>query len=215
MDYSIMFKYCLLVFVLLVVIFPCFSISCDSTKVYLKVSKQSKNFASEESYEIWGNGVKVANNPALANNELQTFEYCINPTTNNQYTLKMKDSYGGSWSSGSWISIEGIYGNHFYKGFLTDSREEEIPLSLYYGIMKNAEWRLTSSSVSGNWLEYDYGDSSWAQVTLGSVTETTSGAQYFRKTFTGLANMAAYELSMNYRYGIVAYVNGKDRKSVV
>ena len=146
----------------------------------------------------------------MANNELQASEFCIDPTTNNQYTLKMKDSYGDSWSSGSWISIEGIYGNIVYKGFLTDSREEEIPLSLYYGIMKNAEWRLTSSSVSGNWLEYDYADSTWSEVTLGSVTATVSGTQYFRKQFSGLSGMAAYELSMNYRYGIVAYINGNE-----
>ena len=205
-----MFKYCLLVFVLLVVIFPCFSISCDSTKVYLNVTKQSKSWASEESYEIWGNGVRLVQSPSLTNNELQAFEYCINATSNNQYTLKMKDSYGDSWAAGSWISIEGIYGNRVYKGFLTHVHLEELPISLYYGIMKNAEWRLTSGSVSGTWLEYDYADSSWSQVTLGSVTEPVSGTQYFRKTFSGLANMAAYELSMNYRYAIVSYMNGNE-----
>ena len=167
-------------------------------------------WASEESYEIWGNGAKVAQNPALADNELRVSEFCVAATSNNQYTLKMIDSYGDSWTAGSWISIEGIYGNIVYKGFLTHSSFEVLPISLYYGIMKNAEWRLTSSSVSGNWLEYNYGDSSWDQVTLGSVTAFVFSTQYFRKTFTGLANMAAYELSMNYRYGIVAYMNGNE-----
>ena len=39
---------------------------------------------------------------------------------------------------------------------------------------------------------------------------SVSGTQYFRKTFAGLANMAAYELALNYRYGIVAYINGNE-----
>ena len=43
-------------------------------------------WAGEESYEIWGNGVKLVQNPVLADNELRISEYCINPTINNQYT---------------------------------------------------------------------------------------------------------------------------------
>ncbi|KAK8824718.1 hypothetical protein WA556_003868 [Blastocystis sp. ATCC 50177/Nand II] len=34
------------------------------------------------------------------------------------------------------------------------------------------------------------------------------GTQYFRKQFAGITDMAAYEARFNYRYGIVAYMNG-------
>ena len=88
-----------------------------------------------------------------------------------------------------------------------DNNLEEYTLSLYYGIKKNQQWKMTSS-VSGNWKDYNYSDSDWTSVTLGSVTTTVSGTQYFRKTFTSIANMAAYEAQFNYRCGLIAYLNG-------
>ena len=36
------------------------------------------------------------------------------------------------------------------------------------------------------------------------------GTQYFRKTFTGVSGLAAYELEMKYQYGIIAYMNGAE-----
>ena len=36
------------------------------------------------------------------------------------------------------------------------------------------------------------------------------GTQYFRKTFTGVGGLAAYELEMKYQYGIVVYMNGAE-----
>lgn len=36
------------------------------------------------------------------------------------------------------------------------------------------------------------------------------GTQYLRKKFVGLEGMASYELSMFYKHGVVAYVNGRE-----
>lgn len=47
-------------------------------------------------------------------------------------------------------------------------------------------------------------------VNLASPTAETSGTQYFRHTFRGVADLAAYQLSMLYEYGIVAYINGNE-----
>ena len=68
------------------------TLTCTTGQVYMKVSKKSMSWASEEAYEIWGNGAKVAENPTLANNELRETEFCVAATSNNQYTLKMKDT---------------------------------------------------------------------------------------------------------------------------
>ena len=174
----------------------------------MRVTKQSNNYADEESYEIWGDEEMVAGSPTLTNFELIVSEFCVNSTFNNQYTLKMKDSYGDSWDNGAWIMIEGLYGNRVYKGFMTGFVTEDVPLSLYYGIMKNDQWKLTSGSVAGSWTEYAFDDSTWTEVTLGSVSGLVSGTHYLRKTFTGLSSMAAYELSMYFKYGLVAYING-------
>ena len=40
------------------------------------------------------------------------------------------------------------------------------------------------------------------------MTTTVSGTQYFRKQFAGLANMAAYDVRLNYKAGVIAYING-------
>ena len=173
------------------------------------MSKQNgASWANEESFEIYGNGVLLETSPTFVNSELRVLEYCLTATTNSQYTLKMKDSYGDCWTAGSWLMAEGLYGNRIFKNFLTANSEEEYTLSLYYGVMKNAVWKMVSGSISGTWTEYNYADSTWTEVTLGSVTTEVSGTQYFRKQFTGLTGMAAYEMSFNYRYGIIAYING-------
>ena len=41
-------------------------------------------------------------------------------------------------------------------------------------------------------------------MTLGMDSTYVNGTQYFRKSFTGLDDMAAIELALNYQYGVVA-----------
>ena len=55
-----------------------------------------------------------------------------------------------------------------------------------------------------------FSDSTWADATLGSVTTSVSGTQYFRKQFVGLSNMAAYDVRLYYKAGVVAYINGAE-----
>lgn len=183
--------------------------TCPSNQVYMKLYKKSTSYASEESVKIYSGNTLLETTPTLVNNAIREIPYCLTGSTNSQYSIKLEDSYGDSWSSGSWVMIEGEYGNRVFKNYLTASREETYPLSLYYAIKKTELWKMKSSSVTGTWTEYNYNDADWSSVTLGSVDATT-GPHYFRKTFTGLANMAAYELRMNYRYGIVAYINGAE-----
>ena len=109
------------------------------------------------------------------------------------------------------MSVAGIYGNIVFKGFMVEKRDENFAISLYYPIMKTQEWKTfaSASSIALDWTGLNFGDSNWATTTMGSAP-AMSGTQYFRKTFTGIANMAAYEYRFNYRYGIIAYVNGKE-----
>ena len=178
----------------------------------MAVTKQCKSYGAEESYKILDGTTELVVSQAFANNEKRTDEYCLNATINSQYTFMMKDTYGSSgdsWSNGAWVSVAGIYGNVVFKNFMIERVEELFTISLYYPVMKNVEWKMlaTTSSVAADWNTVNFGESGWNAVTLGSAP-AASGTQYFRKTFTGLANMAAYEYDMNYRYGIVVYVNG-------
>ena len=174
------------------------------------VKKCGASFASEETFEVYSGSTKLYTGSGFANNEERTIEQCLTSSTNNQYTVKLIDSYGDSWSNGAYLAIYGVSGNLVFKNFLTDSLEETHQFSLYYGISESALWKITSGSVTGTWTEYNFGDSSWTEVTLGSVSSSVSGTQYFRKQFTGLASMAAYDVRLYYKAGVVAYINGAE-----
>ena len=180
-------------------------LDCDDGEVYVAVTKRSTSSGSEEKYQIL-NGTTVLKEGTWFPEGESTSEYCLTATTNNQYSIKLRDGYRDSWKNGAWVSVAGEYGNVVLKTMMVESSEELFALSLYYPVKKNEEWRMTSSIVD-DWMDVDFDDEGWSAVTLGSVS-AVSGTQYFRKTFTGLPNMAAYEVSMNYQFGIIAYVNG-------
>lgn len=106
--------------------------------------------------------------------------------------------------------MTGLYGNFVFKYYRTTSRQEEFDLSMFYAIKKGQEWKMHSSadSVPSNWVASAFSDSAWSDVTLGSDIAAVSGTQYFRKHFTSVAGLATYELELNYRHGLIAYVNG-------
>ena len=137
-----------------------------------------------------------------------TNEYCLPATPNSQYTFKLTKNSDRLWFNGAWVYVYGIYGNIVFKNWMTVGRQQFFDLSLHYPVMKNEEWKmLVTTSIPADWNTLNFSDGSWTTVTLGSAS-AVSGTQYFRKTFVGLPNMAAYEVSMNYKFGIIAYVNG-------
>ena len=137
-------------------------------------------------------------------------ERCLSSSTNKQYTITLFDSYGDSWTSGSYLAIYGEYGNVVFKNFLTASSQETFQFSLYYGIEKDVTWKMTYGSVTNGWTAYSFSDSTWSNATLGSVATTVSGTQYFRKQFVGLVFMAAYDVRLYYKAGVIAYINGAE-----
>ena len=187
------------------------ALECAADQNYVRILKVNKNSAAEESFKVLAGSATLIQSITLTDNEAQTFEYCIAKRSNSQYTLEMKDSYGDSWTTGSYIEIRGKYDNLFFKNYMIDKTREQYALSLYYPIEKNDQWKMTTGATGtiGTWTQYAFDDNSWTAVTLGSAS-AVSGTQYFRKTFTGVTGMAAYETRLNYRYGVVAYVNGAE-----
>ena len=178
----------------------------------MSVTKKCLSWGAEESYKILNGATVLVTSAAFATNEQRTDEYCLTATAGNLYNFQIIDSYGDSWAAGAWVSVAGLYGNVVLKTTLVEKRQEEFLLMLNYPIMKNVEWKMytSASSIDSNWNTLNFSDGSWTAVTLGSTASSVSGTQYFRKTFTSVANMAAYEVEMNYKFGIVAYVNGKE-----
>ena len=185
--------------------------SCSAGFFPILARKQNTEYADEESFRILNGNELVEETYYLIDEELDEFDWCIPVNQNYQYTLQMEDEYGDSWTTGSWLEIRGKYDNIFFKNMMTALRTEEYALSLYYPIEKNDQWKMTTGATGtiGTWTQYAFDDNSWTAVTLGSAS-AVSGTQYFRKTFTGVTGMAAYETRLNYRYGVVAYVNGAE-----
>ncbi|KAK8807821.1 hypothetical protein WA171_000770 [Blastocystis sp. BT1] len=184
------------------------AVDCTSSQVYIKFVKKTLTLASQESFSILSGTTSLYDSPSLTNSEERTIETCIQQTTNNQYTLGMYDTTS-YWSSGAWLEIYGINGNLVFKGMMTTSKTQEVPLSLYSPINKEDTWKYTSSA-SGSWKDVSYSDASWTEISLGTTTTSATDTQYFRKSFVGLSGMAAIEFQLNYRYGIVAYINGNE-----
>ena len=178
--------------------------------MFVAVTKRCMTWAKEESYQILDGTTVLVTSPAFSDNSEQTDKYCLNATTNSQYTLRLSDSARDNWANGAWVSVAGIYGNVVLKAVMTGGATEDFALSLYYPVMKNEEWKMTStsSSVAPDWNSVAFTGSDWADVVLGTNTAAVMGTQYFRKDFDGISGMAAYELELHYQYGIVAYVNG-------
>ena len=148
--------------------------------------------------------------PSLADYQTRTLETCLPNSVNQQYSLKMLDSGNDSWHSGAWIELIGINGNVVLKAMMTEGSEEIIPLSLYSPIHVCSVWKFINGA-SGDWIQPDYSDQGWSDVTLGtSTTPSSTGTQYFRRMFAGLANMVAIDVEFKYKNGIIAYLNGAE-----
>ena len=180
---------------------------CPSDKVYAKIIKKTKQWGNEESFTITAGTTVEYTSPTLTPHAEREFETCFPITSNHLYTLTMKDSLYDSWTSGAWIAIKDINDCTIFKGMMVLTSTETYDFALYSPIMKNAEWKFTST-FEGGWNQYNHADSAWTSVTLGSTTQEVVGTQYFRKTFAGVSGMAAVITQFQYGHGIVAYING-------
>ena len=174
------------------------------------IKKCGSSWASEESFKVYSGSTLLYTGTGFANSETRTIEQCLTTSTNNQYTIEMLDSYGDSWYNGAYLAVYGKSGNAVFKNTLVDDDKETYTVSLYYGIEEGATWKMVSGSASTGWTGYSFSDTTWTDATLGSVTTSVSGTQYFRKQFVGLANMAAYDVRLYYKAGVIAYINGAE-----
>ena len=176
---------------------------------FVKVSGYEN--VNDEIFVVLSGATTLYTGSGFINNETRITEQCLTSSLNNQYTIVLFTTSGTSWSSGSYLTIYGKYGNAVFKFLLVDASGRTYPLSLYYGIEQNATWTIVSGSASSGWTDYSFSDSSWINATLGSdPIPAMSGTQYFRKQFVGLSDMAAYDVRLYYKAGVIAYINGNE-----
>lgn len=191
-------------------------ISCVTGKTYVKITMKCATYCYEQGVKILDGTSIVYQNEAYIDNQDSVVESCIDTSSTGLYTLELSDNYGDGWTDNSYVTLTGKNGNVFFKNWMTETSSsfntpctQTFSLSLHYPIDVNAEWKV-KNNAQGDWTSASYSDSDWTTETLGSATGSYYGTQYFRKQFTGVSDMAAYEVRMNYRYGIVAYISGEE-----
>ena len=154
--------------------------SCATGQVYVAVTKKCTTMAEEESYQILRENTVVITSSPFAENEQRTDEYCLPSSAHTQYVLKLKDSARNSWMAGAWISVAGLYGNIVFKNYMTEDVEESFPLSLYYAISKQQQWKMfvTFSEIDATWNALAFDDSTWQTVVPATITAQQTGTQY-------------------------------------
>ena len=185
------------------------ALECTENWNYLKIVKKTSYDASYESFSIQGNSRNLFNSPTLYNDDTTTFECCLEPTNNAQYTLVMKSSGSPwTWANYAWIELYGVNDNIVFAGMMTLKGVESQPFSLYSPIRKGSTWHY-HTNPSERWKEASSVDASWSQVTSSSSISSLQTA-YLRRTFAGLSGMAAIDVQFLYRHGIIFYLNGDE-----
>ena len=173
--------------------------------------KSGMSGTNHELFKVYSGSTLLYTGSGFADGEIHIMEQCLTSTTNNQYYLECLDSLGNAWSRDSYLTIFGKHGNAVFKSVSTNMNRKTHAVSLYYGIEQDATWKMTSGSITNGWTAYSFSDSTWSEGTLGSDTLSSmsvSGNQYFRKQFVGLSDMAAYDVRLLYKAGVIAYING-------
>ena len=67
--------------------------------------------AHQESFKVYAGSTLLFTASNMTTGVTYISEQCLMSSTNNQYTLELLHSTGGSWESHSYLTIYGKYGN--------------------------------------------------------------------------------------------------------
>ena len=127
----------------------------------------------------------------------------FNAGGNLQYQILLSTGAYG-WVDGAWLKIFGEYDQIYFQSGPFSGKQ---PLSLYLPIDKGALWMYSNSISSSSWMTDSTDD--WSYINVGT-SFSTGTRLYLKKSFSGADSIAAFEMSVFYRYGIVVYMNGHE-----
>ena len=161
-----------------------------------------RNYASDTYSESWNLYLPDTSTVLYSSEQFPiigttTGTICVQRTPSLQYDLEMISTTTTSKSS---LAFQGTYENRVFKSSWKLGR---IRLSFYTPVDHEMSWFWTSN-YSPDWKTCS--TNSWSLTTGTSIS--SDSVIYFRRSFTGLSNMAAYESQFYYRDGIIAYLNG-------
>ena len=174
---------------------------CSANTIRVSFIKCSNDYASTELFSLFSlSNDLLYSSPSPQDNTIGNLTVCLTRTDNLLYSLIMTNATE-EWDWDSWLEIRGPYDNVVFKSVFWGG---VFRISLAMPIEKGSEWKWTTTFVPGWYMNMD---ESWDASVSGSYP-ATDAPHYFYRIFSGYDFMAAYELRILYRYGVVAYING-------
>ena len=174
---------------------------------YVRLVMHCEAACNEQAVSILSGSEVVYSSPMYIEYVDSDTETCLESSVNNLYTMNFTDTQNDGWYPGSFFKVYGKHGNIFFKYYQVSPTYETHLLSLHYAVDLNEVWKISESYYPG-WNTYWFDDDAWSEEQLGAILGNYIATQYFRKPFTGIDNMASYEVRLKYRFGVVAYING-------
>ena len=185
---------------------------CEAGKIEVTLVRTYGSYASEESYTIYeGEGTTgtIVVPKVQGTGTTTTTTHCMNAGI---HTVKMEDSYGDAWSSGSnlnvyiggeLIAVFHLTGNYPNAKLDTGTFTVAAPIN-QFGYGQN--WKYTNEAQTGaTWTTQAV---TWTEGATFPVVSTTT--RYFRRTITIEEFASCYYLQLKVKTstGFIVYVNG-------
>lgn len=178
---------------------------CSSSENEIVFTKWTGHSYVNEIFYLYAPGTTTLlyTSPSSSANKYFTRTVCVPKTAFDTYDLKWSTS---SWHHDSLVEFRGIYNQIVYKAPYDGS---VISLVFYSPIKKNDEWFVMKSRVP-QWTTLDWVQGDAVLKNADDIANYVSNYWiYVRKVISLPSTVTtAYEITVKYKHGVVAYVNG-------
>lgn len=137
--------------------------------------------------------------------------YCID---SGLYELTVDHTIATYWDSQSFITIKSVFGAETpvlmrWKYDLASGYSPSVTFRVGYSIPYESEWNYLQGDLPAGWNSGEM-PSNWSKGKKGSFNPSTNQFQLYKAKFTLSDDPtgSAYEMAVNYNYGIIVHING-------
>lgn len=181
------------------------SSSCSEAQNELVFTKWTGDTALNETFYLYQPQTDklLYTSPVFEKESNHTVTACIQKTEFDLYDLVLSTPL---WHHGSIVEFRNKYGHIVLK---TPHKSGVVSLSLYTPILKNSTWVLLSGREF-HWVDLEWNEGSQSEYSAWEIPSVSPSAFLFvRKTISlPSREMAAFEIQVKYKDGVIAYVNG-------
>lgn len=178
---------------------------CSSSENEIVFTKWTGNTYINEVFYLYAPGTTTLlyTSPSTTANKQVTRTICVPKTTFDTYDLKWSTYV---WNHDSLVEFRGIYNQIVYKAPYDGS---VISLVFYSPIKKNDQWFVMSTRVP-QWTTLNWVQGDAVVKNADDIADYVSDNWIYVRKVISLppSEVAAYEITVKYKHGVVVYVNG-------